>query len=229
MKLTLLDITESLGLPSTTIDRWIRQGRIPLKKKNEFYHCKRNVFERWAKKHGVNFDFSSEAQAHQDEESQDCLLSAMKAGGVFYSVEGDCVSEVLKNAVKHVPGFSEEDQTELFEKLMEREGLNSTGIGNHVAIPHPRTPLTRLVKSPMIVTCFLKTPVYYSSVDDLDVTVLFIILCPTTQLHLQILSKLSFCIRDKSFFNFIQSDADKGEHETFFEIIERLEEKLESR
>jgi PTS system nitrogen regulatory IIA component len=42
------------------------------------------------------------------------------------------------------------------EKLIERERLASTGIGNGIAIPHPRDPLSQPPETPVITTCFLE-------------------------------------------------------------------------
>jgi PTS system nitrogen regulatory IIA component len=49
-----------------------------------------------------------------------------------------------------------EVREELYEKLMERERLASTGIGNGIAIPHPREPLSKPPETPAITTCFLE-------------------------------------------------------------------------
>ena len=48
----------------------------------------------------------------------------------------------------------------------------------------------------MVSTCFLESPLEFNAIDDRPVFVLFIILCPSLQQHLHILSRLAFCLRD---------------------------------
>lgn len=59
--------------------------------------------------------------------------------------------------------------------------------------------------TPSITTFFLKHPVAFGAVDDLPVRVLFLILSPDVGVHLQLLSKISFCVREPAFFEFLGS------------------------
>jgi PTS system nitrogen regulatory IIA component len=43
------------------------------------------------------------------------------------------------------------------------------------------------------------------------VFVLFLLLCPTTQIHLQLLSRLAFCLRDSAFLTFLQTQPARRE------------------
>jgi PTS system nitrogen regulatory IIA component len=93
---------------------------------------------------------------------------------------------------------------------MERERLASTGIGNGIAIPHPREPLSRPPDSPVITTCFTKNSVQYGAIDDRPVSILFLLISPTVKHHLHLLSRLSYCIRDGAFVDFLQTQPDAG-------------------
>ena len=154
------------------------------------------------------------------------LLSAMKRGGVLYGIQGRTVDEVLTSAVNGIAVFPPEVKTELLERLLERERLTSTGIGKGIAIPHPRTPSSDEVDGPVIVTCFLEAPVDYMAVDNRPVFALFILLSRSPRQHLQILSRLSFCVRDDAFVDFLRS---KPGRDAFFARIEAFEAALDQK
>jgi PTS system nitrogen regulatory IIA component len=93
------------------------------------------------------------------------------------------------------------DYDELFDRLIAREKLGSTGLGEGIAIPHCRTtncpqPLGTLIK--------LEDPVDFDSPDDVPVDLLFVLLVPEAenQQHLDILAHIArlfsqpdFCAR----------------------------------
>ena len=58
----------------------------------------------------------------------------------------------------------------LFDGLMEREALGSTGLGSGVAVPHARVPGLDSVKAVFV---RLDTPVAYDAVDDRPVDLMF--------------------------------------------------------
>ena len=63
----------------------------------------------------------------------------------------------------------------IFESLLEREKLGSTGVGNGVAIPHAKlTGMDRMVG----VFAHLNKPVAFEAVDDQPVDIVFMLLAP---------------------------------------------------
>ncbi|AQR60905.1 PTS IIA-like nitrogen-regulatory protein PtsN [Brevundimonas sp. LM2] len=82
----------------------------------------------------------------------------------------------------------------IFDALMEREALGSTGLGNGVAIPH-----ARLEGLPGIRAVFVRldTPVAYDSVDDRPVDLMFALLAPARNgaEHLRALAAVSRALR----------------------------------
>lgn len=111
---------------------------------------------------------------------------------------------------------------ELYVKLMERENILSTGVGNGIAIPHPRAQSDRLENS-MLSICFLENPIEYNAMDNKPVSVLFILLCQSLEIHLHILSTLSFCLRDNAFAAFIKTAPDQ---EAIFKRIETFQDEM---
>jgi PTS system nitrogen regulatory IIA component len=120
--------------------------------------------------------------------------------------------------------FSDKAKQTLCQRLVEREQLMSTGIGKGVAIPHPRTPLEDLGEDSILATFFLNDKIEFGSIDDKPVFVLFILLSPTTKEHLNLLSRLAFCVRDNGFVSFLETAPDT---EALLEKIETFEKQLD--
>jgi PTS system nitrogen regulatory IIA component len=103
------------------------------------------------------------------------------------------VLELLgKLAVQDEPDLN---STEVFESLIARERLGSTGIGEGVAIPHGR-----LKNSPRAIGALvrLEVGINFDGIDDKPVDLLFAVLVPEecTEEHLQILAKLAETFQD---------------------------------
>jgi PTS system nitrogen regulatory IIA component len=187
-----------------------------------------SVLEKWAAAHHLSFrlpdEKSGNKKAPAPPANAEVLLGAMRRGGVFYDVEGTDADSVLEAAAMRLPNFSEETKKRLFGRLREREHLMSTGIGKGVAIPHPRTPLEEMGDASLLATFFLKNAVDFSSIDDKPVFVLFILLSPTTKEHLNLLSRLAFCVRDNEFVSFLKTAPDS---EQLFAKIALFEQQLD--
>ena len=224
MKLSIKDVACCLQLPITTVERWIRQGRIPIQKSGNGLIFNDTVLEKWAATHNLPYK-----KAEPEDPLRDCLipenlLPVMQRGGVFYNVNGDNVPSVLKAAVENLPNLTEPAKADLYERLMEREQLTSTGIGKGVAIPHPHDPFAEFMDNPLIATCFLEKPLDSGAVDDKPVFVMFILISPTIKLHLHLLSRLSFCVRDNAFVEFLKGAPDP---DAFFSKISEFEKQLD--
>ena len=205
MKLTIDEVAKCLDVPLNTVERWIRQGRIPVGKSEGECVFHKPILEVWAKKHNLPFILPEKKVVEKVEDKPFNLFNAMNFGGVYYGIEGKNISEVLDSAVKKIPFLDQDGQGTLLEKLLDREEMASTGIGRGIAIPHPRTPLDEGMEEPVIITCFLEHPMDYRAIDGLPVFVLFILLSPSVNVHLHLLSRLAFCVRDTSFIEFLKS------------------------
>lgn len=89
-------------------------------------------------------------------------------------------------------------QTEIFESLINREKLGSTGLGKGVAIPHGR-----MAALDRAVCAFIKldTAVDFDATDEQPVDMVFALLVPenSTEEHLQILSTIAELFSDDGF------------------------------
>lgn len=87
------------------------------------------------------------------------------------------------------------EQEDIFDTLMERERLGSTGVGNGVAIPHGK--LAGLEEMVGILVR-LNKPLDYDAVDGQPVDLVFMLLAPAAAdaSHLKTLSKVARVMRD---------------------------------
>ena len=69
--------------------------------------------------------------------------------------------------------------------LKQREILSSTGIGNGIAIPHPKIQIGTEIFQSMVGTFFLETPLEFKASDGIPVFVVFVIISKNSSNHLK--------------------------------------------
>ena len=204
MELSVFDLSKHLGVSPDTIERWIRQGKLPVSKKGANYLFHMSELENWASKNNMSLNFSDKGMQAKQKVSEISLSSAVRNGGLYFDIQGNDVQTVLKACIEKISNIPDDCKADLLNRLNEREQALSTGIGNGIAIPHPREQLNYL-DSPLVCICFLAHPVDYKALDQQPVSILFFILCPVLKMHLHLLSSLSFCLRDSQFLSFLKS------------------------
>jgi len=98
---------------------------------------------------------------------------------------------------------------DIFETLLQRERLGSTGLGQGIAIPHGKLPdLDRLFG----IFARLETPVDFDAMDDQKVDIIFLLLAPESAGadHLKALARVSRLLRDSSVVNKLRGSDDKS-------------------
>lgn len=83
----------------------------------------------------------------------------------------------------------------VFDTVLQREKLGSTGVGNGIAIPHGKIPG---VKRILGVFARLETPVDFEALDDQPVDLVFLLIAPegAGADHLKALSRIARVLRD---------------------------------
>jgi PTS system nitrogen regulatory IIA component len=97
----------------------------------------------------------------------------------------------LAEATSHALGI---DEARIFDALMEREALGSTGLGSGVAVPHARLDEVSQVTAVFV---RLDTPVAYDAVDDRPVDLIVGLYAPSKAgaEHLRALAAVSRALR----------------------------------
>jgi PTS system nitrogen regulatory IIA component len=116
----------------------------------------------------------------------DAIIPSLKVNG-----KKQALQELAAKAA-HICGQSEK---QIFETLMQREKLGSTGVGNGVAIPHGKLPkLNKLFG----LFARLERPVDFESLDGQPVSLIFLLLAPegAGADHLKALARVARVLRD---------------------------------
>ena len=85
----------------------------------------------------------------------------------------------------------------VFDTLLERERLGTTGVGNGIAIPHGRIESLRSMHG---LFARLARPINFDSIDDQPVDLIFLLLAPESAGadHLKALARVSRLLRDRA-------------------------------
>ena len=125
----------------------------------------------------------------------DILTDDMVVGDLHGRAKGDVIEELASVVAARHP---EIDRTRLVQALEEREKLNSTALGEGVAIPHGKLPGLRRV-----VAAFGRSPagVDFSSLDGKPTHLFFLLVAPedSAGAHLKALARISRLLKDEAF------------------------------
>src|SRR5439155_1573995 len=220
MKLTVRDAAQLLAVTDKTIYRWIKQGVIPAYQINDQYRFNRAELLEWATSRKINVSPEIFAEPEAGATPPPSLSEALRAGGVHYRVAGTDKASVLHAVVDLMKLPEEVDREFLYQVLLAREALGSTGLGEGIAIPHVRNPIVLHLSRPLVTLCFLERAVDFGAIDGQPVTTLFTLISPTVRAHLHLLSRLGYALRDPDFKSAILKQASRDE---ILEALRRVE------
>ena len=223
MQLTVRDVSRLLSVSEKTIYRWVKQGVLPAYRVNEQYRFNRAELLEWATARRMNVSAAVFEEPESDATPIPGLVEALRAGGIFYRLGGKDKEAVLRAIVEHLRVPEEVDREFLLRVLLAREALQSTGIGDGIAIPHVRNPIVLHVSRPMVTLCFLEKAIDFGALDGKPVHVLFTMVSPTVRAHLRLLSRLSFALHDTGFKKAVLL---QGSRDEILRECQRVEEGL---
>ena len=118
----------------------------------------------------------------------DCTKSAVRCNSKKKLLE-----YISSLAAQRLPGMSEQ---EVFDALLEREKLGSTGLGNGIALPHGKIGNEHNIVAVMV-QC--ESPIEFDAIDKKPVDLLFALLVPVDQCqnHLKTLASVAEKLSDK--------------------------------
>ncbi len=117
--------------------------------------------------------------------------------GVVADLKATSKKQALQDLAHRAAGVTGLHERAIFDTLLERERLGTTGVGLGIAIPHGKmADLDRLYG----VFARLKNPVDFDAVDDQPVDLIFLLLAPESAGadHLKALARVSRLLRDQS-------------------------------
>ena len=156
--LMVADVVKMLQVPEGTIYRWIRQGDIPCIERRGDYIFNQSTLITWAASKHILLKSKPLHEHHIDKNIKarsSTLVDAIQAGKVFKNIDCSSIEKLFIEIPKYL-NLSKQIQNELPDLFKQREVLSTTGIGNGVAIPHPKNLLGTQIYSSMIGTFFFK-------------------------------------------------------------------------
>ena len=111
------------------------------------------------------------------------------------------------------------DEEQGLNDILAREEMGSTGIGKRIALPHAKT---KAVDELIVTFGISRNGIAYNSVDDENVNIFFMFLCPESKAHeyLRVLARISRLIREN---RFVENLLKATSNEEIIEIIRKEE------
>jgi PTS system nitrogen regulatory IIA component len=211
MQLSVKDAAAFLNVSENKLYRWIKQEEIPYYKISEEFRFNRAELLEWATARKIHTSADLFPDTGAGDGPMPTFSDALAAGGIAYGVAGKDQASVFKAIVDVMKLPEEIDRDFLYQVLLARESLGSTGIGDGIAIPHVRNPVVLHVAEPIVTLCFLETPIDFSAIDGKPVQILFTLICPSVRTHLHLISRLGFILRDPDFKAALKRQAPRDE------------------
>lgn len=128
------------------------------------------------------------------------LLDLLTPDAVVPTLKAANKKQAVQSVANHAAALWNLPVADVFETLLQRERLGSTGIGNGIAIPHGKLPS---VSRPMGLFARLERPIDFDSVDGEPVDLMFLLLAPEEAGadHLKALARVARILRDPAITN----------------------------
>ncbi|MFZ1890960.1 MAG: PTS IIA-like nitrogen regulatory protein PtsN [Formosimonas sp.] len=138
------------------------------------------------------------------------LAKLLPATNIDLNVDASSKKRVFEHAAMMFENQQNIERSKVFDSLLARERLGSTGLGQGVAIPHGRI---KGLKEATAAIVSLANPVAFDAPDAQPVSFLVFLLVPeqATQQHLEILSELAELLSDKALRDTLKSASTAGE------------------
>jgi nitrogen PTS system EIIA component len=128
--------------------------------------------------------------------------------GVIPALKAGNKKQVLQELSARAAKLTGIDEHEIFNILLQRERLGSTGIGNGIAIPHGKmSALTHIVG----LFARLEEPIDFDAIDEEPVDLVFLLLAPENAGadHLKALARISRLMREPAAVEKLRSSREK--------------------
>lgn len=123
------------------------------------------------------------------------LSDLIEASAILPALKANSKKQLLQILAEKAAGITGISEREIFDTILQRERLGSTGVGNGIAIPHGKLAGTKRITG---VFARLESPVDFEALDDQPVDLIFMLLAPegAGADHLKALSRIARVLRD---------------------------------
>ncbi len=135
------------------------------------------------------------------------LTELLTGEGIEPNLRATSKKQALQELARRAATVTGIDERQLFDVLMERERLGSTGVGSGIAIPHGKLSDLNQLHG---VFARLEKPIDFQAIDDQPVDLIFILLAPEEAGadHLKALARVSRLLRDRETCDKLRGTAD---------------------
>ena len=125
------------------------------------------------------------------------ITDIITQAAVIPSLRATSKKQALQELAHRVQDLLGLPERSVFDVLMERERLGTTGIGNGIAIPHGKPAGIEKLSG---IFARLERPIDFESIDEQPVDLIFLLLAPESAGadHLKALARVSRLLRDKT-------------------------------
>ncbi len=126
------------------------------------------------------------------------LTDLIEVPAILPALKAQTKKQLLQLLAERAAAETGLPEREIFETVLQRERLGSTGVGNGIAIPHGKLEEDTLRAVGVFVQ--LETPIAFDAIDNQPVDLLFALLVPAdqTKTHLHTLSLVARRLADKT-------------------------------
>lgn len=225
MQLTVRDVAGLLEVSEKTVYRWIDDGKLPGYRISGQYRFNRAELLAWATANRLRVSPSIFLEPEHSTHEPVNLAAALEHGGIYYRVGGMDPASCIRNAVGLLQLPPEVDREYLYQVLWARESMDSTAIGGGVAIPHLRNPVVLHLEQPLLALCFLEAPVDFGALDNEPVRTMLLLIAPSVKSHLQLLSRITFALRNGPFKALLDRQASRDDLQAGIQQVNELLER----
>ena len=125
------------------------------------------------------------------------LSDLVDVPAIMPALKANSKKHLLQLLAERAASITELSEREIFDTILQRERLGSTGVGNGIAIPHGKLPgIKRIIG----VFARLESPVDFEALDDQPVDLVFLLLAPegAGADHLKALARVARILRTES-------------------------------
>ncbi|PSM16615.1 MULTISPECIES: PTS IIA-like nitrogen regulatory protein PtsN [Nitratireductor] len=142
------------------------------------------------------------------------LSDLIEVPAVLPALKANSKKQVLQLLAEKASAITGLSEREIFDTILQRERLGSTGVGNGIAIPHGKLPGVDAITG---VFARLETPVDFEALDDQPVDLVFLLIAPegAGADHLKALSRIARVLRDSDTVAKIRGTKDATAIHTF--------------
>ena len=137
------------------------------------------------------------------------LSDLLARDGIIASLQAESKKHALQELSTIAAGMTGLDAREIFNTLLQRERLGSTGLGRGIAIPHVKL---QGLNGILCLFARLQEPIEYDSHDGDPVDLMFLLLAPdhASGDHLKALARISRVVREPSILDALRNAQDES-------------------